>query len=83
MARELATVKKEKDLMKTSMTEEEVVDLMKSSRSEEEWNTNCDKVQDACGGYPAFWYSAIILSGLCDRVGAPYGFGSGITIRSI
>jgi len=65
------------------MTEEEVVDLMKSSKSEAEWNTNCDKVKASCDGYPNFWYSAIILSGLCDEVGAPHGFGSKITIVGV
>lgn len=50
------------------MTQAEVVALMKSSKSEDEWNANCDKVKKACGGYPGFWYSAIILSGLLNQV---------------
>ena len=49
------------------MSEAEVVALMESSRSETEWNRNCDKVMEACGGYPDFWYPAIISSGLASR----------------
>ena len=40
---------------------------MKSSKSEIEWDTNCDKVKAAFGGYPDFWFKAIILSGLMDK----------------
>jgi hypothetical protein len=50
------------------MSESEVVDLMASSKSVEEWNTNCNKVKASCNGYPSFWYSAVILSGLADRI---------------
>jgi hypothetical protein len=46
------------------MTQEQVVALMKSSKSEREWNSNCDKVKEAFGGYPHFWYSAVVESGL-------------------
>lgn len=54
-------------------TQEEVVKLMESSKSETEWNANCDAVKQANGGYPAFWYEAILLSGLCARVRATWG----------
>ena len=50
------------------MSEQEVVALMKSSKSESEWNANCDKVKKACGGYPPFWYKAIVLSGLAAKI---------------
>ena len=46
------------------MTEKEVVDLMLSSKSEDEQNLNCDKVKKEFKGYPDFWYSAIITSGV-------------------
>lgn len=46
------------------MSEQQVVDLMKSSKTSHEWNDNCDKVKRACGGYPPFWYPAIIASGV-------------------
>ena len=46
------------------MNEQEVIELMKSSNSADEWNTNCDKVKKACGGYPSFWWPAIMQSGI-------------------
>lgn len=49
---------------------DQVVALMESSKSEAEWNVNRDKVKAACGGYPTFWYDAIIQSGLASRVAA-------------
>ena len=49
------------------MTKAEVVALMEGSRNESEWNSNVDKVKAACAGYPDFWYSAIIQSGLAGR----------------
>ena len=42
----------------------EVIKLMESSQSAEEWNANCDKVKKANGGYPDFWYTSIVLSGV-------------------
>lgn len=50
------------------MTEEEVVSLMESSKTESEWNENCDEVKKRCGGYPSFWFQAIVMSGLMRRV---------------
>lgn len=50
------------------MTEEEVVELMQSSKSEKEWTANCVKVKKECGGYPGFWWKAIIMSGLAKDV---------------
>ena len=49
------------------MNEQEAVKLMKSSNTEAEWNDNCNKVKAACGGYPTFWYSAILQSGVAER----------------
>lgn len=55
--------------MENLETEDGVVNLMRSSRSEEEWNRNCDAVKSANGNdYPAFWFSAIIMSGLMSDV---------------
>ena len=54
--------------------QENVVRLMQSSTSESEWNANCDQVKDANGGYPPFWYSAIVLSGVMSDVRIKYGF---------
>jgi len=53
--------------MSERMTRQEVVALMQSSRDEKEWNDNCDAVKKQ-GGYPGFWFEAIMLSGLADKV---------------
>ena len=58
------------------MTAIEVKTLMFGSRTEQEWNANADKVKAACGGYPGFWFPAIIQSGLIERVAPRWG-GSG------
>lgn len=55
------------------MTEQEVVALMESSKSETERNLNCDEVKKKCGGYPDFWFKAIIASGLLGRVTSSFG----------
>jgi len=55
------------------MSRDEVVEIMESSRTPEEWNANCDKVKRACGGYPDFWFTAVISSGLAGRVMAAFG----------
>ena len=54
------------------MTQQQVTDLMNSATSENDWNDKCDQVKEACGGYPSFWYSAIILSGLAAKVSAKW-----------
>lgn len=41
---------------------------MSESTSRDDWNRRCDEVKAANGDYPSFWYSSIILSGLCDQV---------------
>ena len=64
------------------MNEQDVIDLMASSKSNSEWNANCDKVKEACNGYPEFWYGTVIVSGLCDRVSKGwYGTGSKIFLK--
>jgi len=65
------------------MEKSEVIALMVSSKSDLEWNANCDKVKEACNGYPDYWYAEIILSGLCNRVSSRHGgSGSKITIST-
>lgn len=44
---------------------------MSSSDSEASWNTNCDQVKAAFGGYPDFWRDDILFSGLSKRVLEP------------
>ena len=56
------------------MKQENVVKLMGSSKSESEWNSNCDKVKAAIGGYPDFWFGAIIQSGLLNETRSKYGW---------
>lgn len=65
------------------MKEEEVTDLMKSSISEEDWNRNCDIVKERCGGYPSFWYAAIVLSGLAGEVSSSWGGTDKIQIAAL
>lgn len=50
------------------MNEYQVVELMLSSTTEKEWANNCDKVKDHFNGYPDFWFSAIIQSGVLGLV---------------
>lgn len=63
------------------MSEDEVSELMMSSKSSEEWNRNCDEVKRRCSGYPAFWYSAIISSGLAGRVTESFGSNAELQIK--
>jgi len=59
----------ELDLTKQS----DVVTLMQSSKTEKEWSTNCDKVRSANGGgYPQFWYAAIVLSGVMSATSSQF-----------
>lgn len=65
------------------MTQEQVVALMETSRSPEEWNNNCDLVKRQCDGYPNFWYSEIILSGIAARVSAAFGSDAELLVSSL
>lgn len=56
------------------MTEEEVVALMESATS--------SQVKKACGGYPPFWFKAIVISGLMNRVITSFGGDPGIKVSS-
>lgn len=60
---------KDKKLINLSFTTPKgVKKLMLSSKSEQEWNDNTDAVKHANNGFPSFWYSEIILSGLAGSV---------------
>ena len=65
------------------MTEEQVIELMSSCATREQWNAAADRVKRECRGYPHFWYSAIIESGLAMRVAANWGGDAEIRIRVI
>lgn len=62
-------------------TETGVVELMESSATAVEWDDNADRVKAANDGYPEFWYRAIILSGLGERVAARWGGSGRIEIK--
>lgn len=65
------------------MNEEQVKELMRSSKTEQEWNNNCDVVKKSCNGYPSFWFTAIIASGLCGEVSKKFGKDDKIHIKTI
>jgi hypothetical protein len=65
------------------MDQDTVVALMGNSASGEEWNANYDKVKAACNGYPEFWFSAIVDSGLMARTAAKWGGNANIHIHQI
>ena len=50
------------------MEKAEVIELMKTSKSNLEWNINCDIVHDKCGGYPAYWFTEMIVNELLLNV---------------
>jgi hypothetical protein len=54
------------------MTQQQVIHLMSSATSESDWNDKCGQVKTACNGYPDFWFSSIVPSGLVDRVSAKW-----------
>jgi len=62
------------------MDEAQVVALMKSSTSAQEWNENCAKVKKACGGYPSFWYPAILASGVAEETMSAFGETAAIRV---
>ena len=64
------------------MNKEQVVQLMDSSKSRAEWDANCDKVKGACGGYPDFWYEAIVNSGLASHKARSFGQSAGIQVST-
>lgn len=45
-------------------TKDGVIELMQSSKDVVEWNANCDKVKKANEGYPTFWFTEVVLSGV-------------------
>ena len=65
------------------MTKQEVIDLMTSATSSQDWADKADEVKRACDGYPSFWYSAIVASGLAERVYESFGGSFGIRMEII
>ena len=51
-------------------------DFMRQSTSEEDWNRRLGQIKASCGGYPEWWYGAVVSSGLITQVAEQWG-GSG------
>lgn len=62
------------------MNQEQVVALMSSATSESDWNAKCAEVKAACGGWPSFWFPAIMMSGLASRVLRSFGSDADIHV---
>lgn len=65
------------------MNQQEVIALMNSSKTEDEWNTNADIIKKKCGGWPPFWYAAIIASGLIQEVAKRWGSDGKIHLSTL
>jgi hypothetical protein len=65
------------------MNREDVVALMRSSKTAKEWDNNCDHVKRELGGYPAYWYEAILASGLAREVFATFGETPNVKVRIV
>jgi hypothetical protein len=63
--------------------EQDVTEYMAQARSEDDWNARCEAVKEANNGYPAFWFVAIVLSGLAGKTAANFGGSAELNIRSI
>ena len=46
------------------MSQQEVVEYMQAATSEEDWNHRTDEVKRRFGGYPDFWFAAIVQGGV-------------------
>jgi len=64
------------------MDKQEVIELMRSSESEQEWDRNCDTVKREFGGYPPFWYEAIVLSGVLSQTAAKWSGDADIRVET-
>lgn len=61
-------------------TAEGVAAYMGAATSEADWDTRCDAVKRANGGYPSFWYPTVIMSGLADRTAAKWNGSAAISV---
>lgn len=62
------------------MTETEVVELMESCQTSAEWRAACNRVKAVFDGYPEFWFTAIVQSGIAGRVARRWGGTDKITV---
>lgn len=51
-----------------SLITQEELDKLNSTRNEKEWNSICDQIKLAHGGYPSDWFAKVIVSGLLAKV---------------
>jgi hypothetical protein len=64
-------------------TERGVVQHMSESTSVDDWNRRVNDVKRANGNnYPAFWISAVILSGLAEKTAKKWNGSGKITIET-
>jgi hypothetical protein len=64
-------------------TERGVVQHMSESTSTDDWNRRLDDVKRANGNnYPAFWFPAVILSGLAEKTAKKWGGSGKLTIET-
>lgn len=68
-------------MMNDLTTERGVVQYMSESTSISDWNARCDAVKAANNGYPAFWFVAILLSGVADRTTAKFGASTRLEVK--
>jgi hypothetical protein len=65
-------------------TPDGVVAHMEATTSLRDWGRRCDEVKAANGDdYPGFWYEAIMLSGIGDRVLGRYGSDAKLRMRYV
>lgn len=63
---------------------EDVKAALNETRSEDDWTRVCDAVKQANdGGYPAWWFQEIILSGFGDRMMGKWGGSTQIRIEPL
>lgn len=62
--------------------ERQAVELLKSSQSAREWDASVDKIRRANGGYPRWWYKAVILPGIEGRQISKWSEESKVQIKT-
>jgi hypothetical protein len=63
-------------------TPEKLASFMSEATNESDWNNRCDLVKKVCNGYPDYWYSTCIASGLLDKTLGKGSSDIGISVIS-
>lgn len=63
--------------------ERDMVQYMSVATSESDWNKRTDDVKRANGGYPRFWYPAIILSGVAAKTAEKWGGDADLHVTTL